>query len=76
MISDIDDMGDVEQNIAWNCDNNGNYYTFIVKFIHSHLYGTGVEKPHHIPHTWGTGWKEEALGIKYIVASDILLYVR
>ena len=35
----------------------------------------GVEKPFHIAHTWGTGWNQK-LDIKFIVASDILLYVR
>jgi predicted nicotinamide N-methyase len=37
----------------------------------------GLQSVPHIPHTWGTGWSTpESLRIKYLIASDILLYVR
>lgn len=59
--SDIDDGGEVEENIKYNCDLNG------------------LTPLSHIHHTWGTSWPEEKLpssSIRYIFASDILLYVR
>jgi hypothetical protein len=31
--------------------------------------------PRHIAHTWGTDWNAGILGIKFVIASDILLYV-
>lgn len=56
--------------------------------IHPHN-NTGLQPGVHIPHTWGTGWsstldKQPASvqehvhqhPIKFIIASDILLYVR
>ena len=42
----------------------------------------GLEQPPHVPHTWGTGWKDAVvkhgvpqISFDTIVASDILLYV-
>ena len=61
--SDIDDGGEVESNIAHNFELNGQ------------------TKVRHIAHTWGTGWRKSCEGggdcpaYKYIIASDILLYV-
>lgn len=64
--SDIDDGGDVQANIQYNFERNGL---------------AGVP---HVAHTWGSAWEEDAQHLsppnqyrfKYIVASDILLYVR
>jgi len=61
--SDIDDDGIVEQNIKYNFQLNN------------------IDSVVHIPHTWGTGWTRDnhqcsASSFKYIVASDILLYVK
>jgi hypothetical protein len=49
----------------------------------------GLSNGDHVPHTWGTGWETSVLALspdtqssiksspfKYIIASDILLYVR
>jgi hypothetical protein len=67
--SDVDDeQGDVEHNVLFNYELNG-----IV----------GENRPIHVPHTWGTGWKQSATTrglpedqcFETIVASDILLYV-
>ncbi len=70
-------MGDVEQNIEWNCENNGEKREYLPEIpLHYFPIATGVIKPFHIAHTWGTGWNADALNINYIVASDILLYVR
>jgi len=63
--SDIDDEGEVQENIRHNFSLNG------------------LGPPLHVPHTWGTGWLKscERAGVncpteyKYIIASDILLYV-
>ena len=62
--SDIDDGGDVQANIAHNFALNG------------------LEPVRHIPHTWGTGWRDscqragvDCFRYKYVIASDILLYV-
>lgn len=59
--SDIDDHGEVEDNIAYNYKLNG------------------LTPVSHVAHTWGTGWPTEtsihASSFKFIVASDILLYV-
>ena len=63
--SDIDDGGEVADNIAHNfCLND-------------------LPPPRHVPHTWGDGWLGAATGndgaplprFRFIVASDILLYV-
>ena len=80
--SDIEDNGEVQENIAHNFALNG------------------LSVPHHVTHTWGSGWpshrknyrnKSEAaikgvdhtsshgsieVGFKFVIASDILLYVR
>jgi hypothetical protein len=59
--SDIDDGGEVEENIKYNFEING------------------LSPLPHISHTWGAAWPEEKLpstSIRYIFASDILLYVR
>ena len=66
--SDIDDGGQVEQNIRYNFELNN------------------ISTVTHIAHTWGTGWdfsiKDHnhndccASSFKYIIASDILLYVK
>ena len=68
--TDIDDGGDVEENIRYNFERNG------------------LQQVPHIAHTWGKSWKEDASHIyaisdtfqkfnfKFIIASDILLYVR
>ena len=64
--SDIDDGGQVEQNIKYNFELNN------------------ITKVTHIAHTWGTGWELSikeynnccASSFKYIIASDILLYVK
>jgi hypothetical protein len=61
LTSDIDDGGEVEENIKYNFEING------------------LSPLPHIPHTWGDAWPEEKLSssrIRYIFASDILLYVR
>lgn len=60
LVSDIDDEGEVEANIKYNYELND------------------MQAPRHIAHTWGAVWHQSAapLGLKYIIASDILLYVR
>eukprot|EP01041_Mallomonas_annulata_P003758 gene3758-7460_t len=61
LTSDIDDGGEVEENIIFNFKLNG------------------LEPVPHLPHTWGTGWSSEEpflpSSFKFIIASDILLYV-
>jgi hypothetical protein len=64
--SDVDDEGDILDNVTYNFQLNG----------------MEQDQPPHVPHTWGTGWKQSAsiLGLETktfdtIVASDILLYV-
>ena len=65
--SDIDDGGIVEHNIKYNFQLNN------------------IDSVVHIQHTWGSGWSNslnentnccDASSFKYIVASDILLYVK
>ena len=70
--SDINDEGDVEENVKYN-------------FVHN-----GLDIVPHIPHTWGQEWplsindketnEEQCIvdisSFRYIIASDILLYVR
>jgi hypothetical protein len=65
--SDISDGGIVEQNIKYNFQLNN------------------IDSVVHIEHTWGTGWSNSinnntndcnASSFKYIIASDILLYVK
>jgi hypothetical protein len=100
--SDIDDGGDVENNIAYNFELNGricNAFFYLLSFMIFFL--QGMKPPLHIPFTWGTPWNEAvgrvrnrilknhksleqsleisaalAMRFKYIIASDILLYVR
>jgi len=58
--SDIDDDGDVESNILFNFTRND------------------LEPVIHVPFTWGTPWPVALANpkdCKYIIASDILLYV-
>lgn len=70
--SDVDDGGEVENNIAFNFQLNDN-----------------AALPPHIPFTWGSDWNTsvsnvstklnispENLQFDFIIASDILLYVR
>lgn len=75
--SDVDDEGEVESNVEYNFILNN----FVSEIDELDEQKKGV-KPHHIPHTWGTGWNlsSEKRGLserKYntIVASDILLYI-
>ena len=63
--SDIDDGGEVEANIQFNFERNG------------------LARIPHVAHTWGETWAQDSQHLlqqqyrfKYIVASDILLYVR
>ncbi len=42
----------------------------------THVLFVELSHPRHIPHTWGTQWNLESLGLHFIIASDILLYVR
>ena len=58
--ADIKDDGIVKENVAHNFRLNG------------------LQPRQHVEHTWGTPWPEEQLSaasVKFIVASDILLYV-
>jgi hypothetical protein len=62
--SDIDDGGEVAENIAHNFALNG------------------LPVPRHVPHTWGDGWPSAVSAdqaplprFRFVVASDILLYV-
>lgn len=61
--SDIDDGGEVEDNVKYNFGKNG------------------LASVPHVAHTWGDSWERDSehvqgYNFKYIVASDILLYVR
>ena len=59
--SDIDDGGEVEANVKYNFLRNG------------------LLEPIHVPYTWGTRWPNDIIpssSFRYIVASDILLYVK
>jgi predicted nicotinamide N-methyase len=78
--SDIDDGGDVENNIKYNFQLNG-ITTLACSSVHAYiLRKSGFPLVPHVPHTWGTGWNNagdfRASTFKYIIASDILLYVR
>jgi hypothetical protein len=65
--SDIDDGGDVEANVKYNFERND------------------LSCVPHVAHTWGHSWEKDAHHIstvdpkyrfKFIIASDIVLYVR
>jgi hypothetical protein len=56
--SDIDDGGQIEENIKRNFELNS------------------VSEVIHVPHTWGEEWSFPQNDFDYIIASDILLYVK
>jgi len=66
--SDVDDDDEVEDQVTYNFNLNG--------------FENESERPVHVPHTWGTGWKQcaarkglESKVFDTVIASDILLYV-
>ncbi len=77
--SDIDDENEVEANIHYNETQNGkcccilSVLKSVLNLLCCALAGLAVGR--HVAHTWGTPWTF-AEPIQYIIASDILLYVR
>jgi hypothetical protein len=74
--SDIDDGGEVEANVHFNETQNGLFITHVILTLLLRVdFASGLSEGRHIAHTWGEPWTLTE-PIQFIIASDILLYVR